>query len=81
MSKEPFILVPNHWSPVHTSNDGAVQFIFLKNRVSCEEPILEQLSFGKGLLVADVHRVLAEKLLQTMKQKKAMVIPLQPEQE
>ena len=81
MSNEPFVLVPNQWSPIHTAGDGAVQFIFLKNRISCEEPILEQLSFGKGLLAADVHRVLAEKLLETMRQKKAIVIPLQPEQE
>jgi hypothetical protein len=58
-----------------------VQFIFLKNRIACEEPILEQLSFGKGILAADVHRVLAEKLLETMRAKHAIVIPLQPEQE
>jgi hypothetical protein len=81
MAKEPFILVPNQWSPVHAANDGNVHFIFLKNRVSSEEPILEQLSFGKGILAADVHRVLAEKLLETMKEKRAIVIPLQPEQE
>ncbi len=81
MTKEPFILVPNQWSPVHTANDGAVHFIFLKNRFSSEEPILEQLSFGKAMLAADVHRVLAEKLLHTMRQKHAIVIPLQPEQE
>jgi len=79
MSREPFILVPNQWSPIHTAGDGSVQFIFLKNRIACEEPILEQLSFGKGILAADVHRVLAEKLLETMQQKQAIVIPLQTE--
>jgi hypothetical protein len=81
MAKEPFVMLPNQWSPVHTANDGSVLFIFLKNRISSEEPILEQLSFGKGILAADVHRVLAEKILAKMKQKNAIVIPLQPEQE
>ncbi|HEX2582549.1 MAG TPA: hypothetical protein VHL30_00340 [Chlamydiales bacterium] len=81
MAKEPFVLVPNQWSPVHTENDGGVHFIFLKNRFSSEEPILEQLSFGKAMLAADVQRLLAEKLLHTMRQKHALMIPLQPEQE
>ena len=81
MAKVPFMLVPNEWSAVHAETDGAVHFMFLKNRISSDEPILEQLSFGKGMIVADVHRVLAKELLDVMKQKQAIVIPLQQEQE
>ncbi len=81
MTKESFTLMPNEWSPVHVAPDGAVHFIYIKDRKTAQEPILEQLSFGKEMLVSDVQRILAEKLLAKMKSKQAIVIPVQPEQE
>lgn len=81
MAEESFILQPKSWSPVHVAADGTVQFIYVKERKMVQEPILEQLSFGKEMLVSDVQRVLAEKILTKMKSKQAIVIPVQPEQE
>jgi hypothetical protein len=81
MAKAPFILIPNQWSSVHAAQDGRIQFIFLQNRVSPKAPILDQIFFGKGMIVADVQRVLAKSLLDTMQRKQSIVIPLQQEQE
>lgn len=81
MSKEPFFLIPNQWSPIHIDIDGGVSFIYLKNRQTSREPILEQLSVGKEMLASDVQRLLAEKLLATMRKKQSVVIPLQTEEE
>jgi len=81
MAKAPFILVPNQWSSVHTSQDGLVQFIFLQSRVSPKAPILDQIYFGKGMITADVQRVLAKNLLDTMQKKQAIILPLQQEKD
>jgi len=81
MSKESFILVPNQWSPVHVADDGSVVFMYLKARQGGKEPIMEPIVAGRQVLSSDVQRVLAEKILTTMHQKHAVVIPLQPEGE
>jgi GcvH upstream region-like protein len=81
MSNESFILVPKEWSPVHVAPDGGISFIYLKDRKTTTEPILDQIAFGKEMLSADVQRVMAEKLLGTMLKKQAIVIPLQADEE
>lgn len=81
MTKEAFVLMPKKWSQVHVAPDGAVHFMYIKERKTVQEPILEQLSFGKEMLVSDVQRILAEKLIAKMKGNKAIVIPVQTEQE
>jgi hypothetical protein len=81
MSKESFMLIPNQWSPVHVADDGSVVFMYLKARQGGKEPILEPLVAGRQVLSTDIQRVLAEKILTTMHQKHAVVIPLQPEGE
>lgn len=79
MTKEPFILVPKAWSPIHVADDDVVFFLQLQNREVSNEPVLDQVLFGKEILVADVHRVLAERISAIMQKKHAVVIPVQTE--
>lgn len=77
MSEDDFVMMPNQWSPIRLSDEGQVVFFYLKEKKTTDTPILDLLSFGKETLAADAQRYLAEKLLESAKNKKAIVIPLQ----
>jgi hypothetical protein len=77
MQEEAFVLMPNQWSPVRVAEEGQIVFFYLQERKPAEAPIFDLLSFGKEILAADAQRYLAERLLETAKQKNAIILPLQ----
>lgn len=81
MSKESFVLIPNEWSSVHVESDGAVMFMYVKAKQANPSPIIDPLIAGKQVLSSDVGRVLAEQILGVMQKKRAVILPLQPDQE
>ncbi len=79
IKQEAFMMLPNVWSPLHVA-EGEIVFFYLQEKKSTPSPILEQLELGKETLASDAKRFVAEKLLQTIKKKKAIVIPVQREE-
>jgi hypothetical protein len=79
MTDEAFLMLPELWSPVHVADSGEVAFFYLKEKKAHQAPILDQLNFGKETLAADAQRFVADKLLQAVKKKQAIVIPVQKE--
>lgn len=79
MKTQAFMMLPDLWSPIHVADDGQIVFFYLQQKKSNLTPILGQLSFGKETLAADAQRYVTERLLQTIKQKTAIVIPVQKE--
>ncbi len=77
MSQESLIAMPKNWSPIHVASDGAISFLYIKEKIEAQGPVLEQLSIGKEMLVSDVQQILAEALCEKM----TFTIPIQPEQE
>ncbi|MDE3046632.1 MAG: hypothetical protein KGJ02_08350 [Verrucomicrobiota bacterium] len=77
MAEQSFELLPEHWSPIHVDPTEGVSFLYVKERTASDLPILNQLFFGKEMLVADVQRFLAEELFHLMVKKNAIAIPLQ----
>lgn len=78
MTEDDFVMMPNQWSPVRLSDEGQVIFFYMQEKKTADTPILDLLAFGKETLAADAQRYLAEKLLESAKNKKAIVLPLQP---
>ena len=81
MKNEAFMMHPDLWSPIHVAEDGQIVFFYLQEKKTTPTPILDQLSIGKETLAADAKTYFAEKFLQTVKDKNAIVIPLQKEDE
>ncbi len=81
MKEQAFMMLPALWSPVHVSDSGEIAFFYLQEKKTDDSPILEQLSFGKETLAADAKAYVTEKLLEVVKQKHAIVIPVQKEDE
>lgn len=81
MKEQAFMMLSGLWSPVYAADDGQVVFFYLQEKKSNQLPILDQLNFGKETLAADAQRYVAERLLQTVKSKHAIVIPVQREDE
>lgn len=79
MREQAFLLLPDVWSPIHVADNGDIVFFYLQEKKSHPTPILDQLSFGKETLAADAKTYVAERLLQVVKQKQAIVIPIQQE--
>ncbi|MES2273298.1 MAG: hypothetical protein V4487_03820 [Chlamydiota bacterium] len=77
MKEQAFLLVPNQWSPIHVAEEGQIVFFYLKEKKPCSTPLLDQMSVGKETLAADAKRYLAERLLETAKGKKSIVIPVE----
>lgn len=78
MKEQAFLMLPEIWSPVHVA-DGEVVFFYLQERKSNAAPILDHLNFGKEVLAADAQRFAAERLIQEIKKKQAILIPIQKE--
>jgi hypothetical protein len=76
MKEQVFIMTPNEWSPVYVPVDGNITFFYFDKKQETQEPILEQISFGKEVIAADAQRYVAKTLLSKAKQKKTMVIPV-----
>lgn len=81
MKNQAFIMLPDVWSPIHEAEDGKIVFFYLKEKKMAPAPILDQISLGKETLARDAKAYFAEKFLQTVKEKNAIVIPLQKEDE
>ena len=81
MEEEAFLMIPSQWSPVHVANDGQISFFYLQERKTQPTSVLDLLSSGKATLAADAQLYLAERLLETAKNKHAIVLPLQREPE
>lgn len=81
MNTLAFTMVSDSWSGIQVSPDGNIRFFYMKERAPADEPILEQLSFGKETIGADAQRYVAERFLESLKLKKSIIIPLQGEQE
>ena len=75
-----FNMEEQSWSPVQVCPNGEIKFFYLSEKKAQEDPILEQISFGKAALGADAQRYLCEKFLKLIKSKQSIVIPLQGEQ-
>lgn len=81
MKEKAFVMMPNEWSPIRVPPNGELSFFYLIDKKPCENPILEQISFGKELIAADAQRYLAEKLLESIFQTKSIAIPMEVENE
>jgi hypothetical protein len=77
MKEQAFEMLPDLWSPIHVEEGGEIAFFYLQEKRSNPAPILEQLDFGKETLASDAKRYVADRLLQAIQQKKAIVIPVQ----
>jgi len=76
MKEQAFIVLPEHWSPVHVADDGKIVFFYMKERKIGPAPILDQINFGKATLSSDAKGYAAEKLVKKIKSKKAIVLPI-----
>lgn len=81
MKEQAFLMLPELWSPIHVEGNGEVVFFYLQEKKSQPAPILDQLNLGKEMLAADAKLYVTEKLLKVLKQKNAIVIPAQKEDE
>lgn len=81
MKEQAFLMLPNLWSPIYVADNGDVVFFYLQEKKTNPAPILDQLAFGKETLAADAKAYVTEKLLQVVKKKQAIVIPIQKEDE
>jgi hypothetical protein len=83
MKEKAFLMLPEFWSPIHVADQGEIAFFYLQEKKSQPAPILDPLTFGlsKEVLAADAKAYAAEKLLQVVKKKNAIVIPIQKEDE
>lgn len=81
MKEQAFMMLPDFWSPIHVAESGQVIFFYLQEKKTNSIPILDQLAFGKETLSADAKVYLTERLLQVVKEKNAIVIPIQKEDE
>ncbi len=81
MKEEAFLMLPELWSPILAADDGQVVFFYLQEKKVSDAPILDHLSFGKETLAADAKAFVAEKLIRSAKNKNAIVIPVQKEDE
>lgn len=76
MKEQVFIMTPNEWSQVYVPADGNITFFYFERKQENQEPILEQISFGKEVIAADAQKYVATTLLAKAKQKKSIVIPM-----
>jgi hypothetical protein len=81
MKDEAFLMLPQLWSPIHVSDSGSVTFFYLTERHLGTAPILDRLTLGKQSLAQDAQGYFAERLLDEVKHKNAIVIPLEREGE
>lgn len=81
MKEQAFMMLPEIWSPIHVAENGEVVFFYLHEKQSNTGPILDQIAFGKETLAADAKIYATEKLLEVVKSKNAIVIPIQKEDE
>lgn len=81
MKSEAFLMLPELWSPIQQAENGEVVFFYLKERKTHQSPILDQLAFGKEELATDAKSFVAEKILNVFKEKNAIVIPVQKDDE
>ncbi|MBS0626312.1 MAG: hypothetical protein JSS32_09705 [Verrucomicrobia bacterium] len=81
MNTEAFILVPNQWSPVHVPPNGQIVFFYLQEKIKPAEPILSQMEAGKEMISRDTKRVVAKRLLNRIRKEKAVVLPMQKEED
>jgi hypothetical protein len=81
MKEQAFLMLPDFWSPIHVADNGQIVFFYLQEKKVNPAPILDQLAFGKETLAADAKAFVTEKLIQVVKKKNAIVIPVQKEDE
>ncbi len=81
MKEKAFIMLPDFWSPIHVADNGQISFFYLQEKKVNPAPILDQLLLGKQTLAADAKAYVAERLLKVVKTKKAIVIPVQKDNE
>lgn len=81
MKEQAFLMLPDFWSPIHVADNGQIVFFYLQEKKANPAPILDQLAFGKETLAADAKAFVTEKLIKVVKKKKAIVIPVQKEDE
>lgn len=80
MREKVFQMYPHEWSLVQVLPNGEISFFYLLDKRPGEAPILDSISFGKELIVADAQLYLAGKLLEEIVEKKSIMIPLQGEE-
>lgn len=81
MKEQAFMMLPDCWSPIHVADQGEIMFFYLQEKKTNSAPILEQLAFGKETLSADAKLYATERLLEAVKNKHAIVIPVKKEEE
>lgn len=80
MKDEAFMMIPGHYSPIKEA-DGEVVFFYLKEKKSPDEPLFEQIPFGKQMLSNDAKVFMTEKYVKHFKDRNAIVIPIEKEDE
>jgi hypothetical protein len=66
MKSQAFSMLTDQWSPIRSPESGRLSFFYLGEKKASEAPLLEQISFGQGLIAQDAERYLAEKLLESI---------------
>ncbi len=79
MNNEAFFMVPNQWSPVYVPEDGQIVFFYLQEKKWDEEPVLAQMQAAKTTISKNAQLYLAKALLGKIQKHKAIVIPMQKE--
>ncbi len=82
MKEQAFNMASDLWSPIHVAENGEILFFYMQEKTASPvSSILEQVNFGKEILAMDAKRFAMEKLLLDIKEKQAIVIPVQQEGE
>lgn len=81
VKEQAFIMDLGLWSPVRMDESGHIAFFYVQEKRSNEGPILDQMILGKETLAMDAKVYVMERLLQTIKTKQSIQLPIQKEDE
>lgn len=76
MKDQVFVMNPHQWSEVHVAPDGKIAFFYFEGKKTSEPEILDRLRASQAVIAGDAKRYVAERLLATVKQQNAMIVPL-----
>ncbi len=65
---EAFSLQPREWSSIHTSENGQMSFLYVKEKVLPSEPNLNPLAAGKMMLSNEAMHRLAKRMIHRMQE-------------
>jgi hypothetical protein len=76
MHMEAFKMTVREWSSVQVALNGGISFFYLQDKHPSEVSVLDLLSLGQAAIGFDAERYVAKRLLESLKLKKSVIIPL-----